>query len=294
MLADRRSWSVDLMGLAISRRHGRRHRSPAACSRPSTDDGHLVRRHADRPLRHLRPVGLRRLHQRPRQRRRSSSSAPSTARSAGRPRSSSPASAAGSASTAGWSSRPTCRTSPTTRSSRRSTRHAQPPADPMDELRELTALLPAAARATSGSPPASASPASPSSTASPCVAVSFGDGLEIDLLGLARMALPRPQAALVSIELALLARFSTSEGVFMIQAAAHRQLVAALPEDVRLTGGFALRDLVEGPARRPVRADHRRLPPGLPPRRLPGRAAARAGVAGQRRHRDQGRVATSR
>ena len=40
----------------------------------------------------------------------------------------------------------------------------------------------------------------------------------IDLLGLARMALPRPQAALVSIELGLLARFSTSEGVLWVQA----------------------------------------------------------------------------
>ena len=39
----------------------------------------------------------------------------------------------------------------------------------------------------------------------------------IDLLGLARMALPRPQVALVSIELALLARFSSSEGVLWVQ-----------------------------------------------------------------------------
>lgn len=78
------------------------------------------------------------------------------------------------------------------------------------------------------------------------IAVSFGEGLEINLLGLARMALPRPQAALVSIELALRARFSTVEGVFMIQA----QLTEnswLLYEDVRLTGGFAFAIWWKGP-----------------------------------------------
>ena len=58
------------------------------------------------------------------------------------------------------------------------------------------------------------------------------------LLGLARMALPRPQVALVSIELALLVRFSTKEGVIWVQA----QLTDnswLLHESVRLTGGFA-------------------------------------------------------
>jgi hypothetical protein len=70
------------------------------------------------------------------------------------------------------------------------------------------------------------------------LAVSIGDGLEVDLLGLARMALPRPEAALVSIELALLARFSTEDGLFLIKA----QLTDnswLLYSDVRLTGGFA-------------------------------------------------------
>jgi hypothetical protein len=78
------------------------------------------------------------------------------------------------------------------------------------------------------------------------VAVSFGQGLEINLLGLARMVLPRPQAALVSIELALRARFSTVEGVFMIQA----QLTDnswLLYEEVRLTGGFAFAIWWKGP-----------------------------------------------
>lgn len=78
------------------------------------------------------------------------------------------------------------------------------------------------------------------------VAVSFGNGLTIDLLGLARMALPRPQAAIVSIELALLVHFSTSEGVFLMKA----QLTDnswLLYRDVRLTGGFAFALWWKGP-----------------------------------------------
>ncbi len=78
------------------------------------------------------------------------------------------------------------------------------------------------------------------------VSVAFGQGLEITLFGLARMALPRPGAALVSIELGLLARFSTIEGVFLIQA----QLTDnswLLYEDVRLTGGFAFAVWWKGP-----------------------------------------------
>ena len=70
------------------------------------------------------------------------------------------------------------------------------------------------------------------------VAVKIGDGLDISLLGLARMALPRPQVALVSIELALMVRFSSSEGVLWVQG----QLTDnswLLYQDVKLTGGFA-------------------------------------------------------
>ena len=70
------------------------------------------------------------------------------------------------------------------------------------------------------------------------VSVSFGNGLEINLFGLARLALPRPQAALVSIELGLLARFSTAEGLFLIQAQLTDNSWLLYPE-VRLTGGFA-------------------------------------------------------
>lgn len=70
------------------------------------------------------------------------------------------------------------------------------------------------------------------------LAVQVGDGLDINLMGLARMALPRPQAALVSIELALLVRFSSSEGVIWVQAQLTDNSWLLYP-DVRLTGGFA-------------------------------------------------------
>lgn len=80
------------------------------------------------------------------------------------------------------------------------------------------------------------------------VAVEVGDGVEIAILGLARMALPRPQFALVSIELGLVARFSTKEGVLWVQA----QLTDnswVLYKDVRLTGGFAYVTWFGGPNR---------------------------------------------
>ena len=70
------------------------------------------------------------------------------------------------------------------------------------------------------------------------VAVEIGDGLDISLLGLARMALPRPQVALVSIEIALLVRFSSSEGVLWVQGQLTDNSWLLYP-DVRLTGGFA-------------------------------------------------------
>jgi large repetitive protein len=70
------------------------------------------------------------------------------------------------------------------------------------------------------------------------VAVQIGDGLDINLLGLARMALPRPQVALVSIELALLVRFSSSEGVLWVQGQLTDNSWLLYP-DVKITGGFA-------------------------------------------------------
>jgi hypothetical protein len=78
------------------------------------------------------------------------------------------------------------------------------------------------------------------------ISVKIGDGFELALLGLARMALPRPQVALVSIELGLIARFSTKEGVIWVQA----QLTEnswLLHESVRLTGGFAFVSWFDGP-----------------------------------------------
>lgn len=70
------------------------------------------------------------------------------------------------------------------------------------------------------------------------VGVQIGDGLDINLLGLARMALPRPQVALVSIELALLVRFSSSEGVLWVQGQLTDNSWLLYP-DIKLTGGFA-------------------------------------------------------
>ena len=78
------------------------------------------------------------------------------------------------------------------------------------------------------------------------VTVAFGDGLEITLLGLARAELPAPVLKLVSIELALLARFSTKEGSLLVQA----QLTEnswLLTESVRLTGGFGFATWWKGP-----------------------------------------------
>ncbi len=78
------------------------------------------------------------------------------------------------------------------------------------------------------------------------VAVSFGEGFELTLLGLARLALPRPQMRLVSIELGLLVRFSTRDGVMWIQAELTENSWL-LHESVRLTGGFAFVTWFSGP-----------------------------------------------
>ncbi len=80
------------------------------------------------------------------------------------------------------------------------------------------------------------------------VAISVGDGFELALLGLARMALPRPQFALVSIELGLICRFSTREGVMWIQAQLTDNSWLLFPE-IRLTGGFAFVTWYKGPNR---------------------------------------------
>ena len=80
------------------------------------------------------------------------------------------------------------------------------------------------------------------------IAIQIGNGFELSLLGLARMALPRPQAALVSIELALIARFSTREGIILVQGQLTDNSWLLLRE-VRLTGGFAFAAWFAGPNR---------------------------------------------
>jgi hypothetical protein len=80
------------------------------------------------------------------------------------------------------------------------------------------------------------------------IAIQIGGGFELSLLGLARMALPRPEAALVSIELALVARFSTREGIILVQGQLTDNSWLLLPE-MRLTGGFAFASWFAGPNR---------------------------------------------
>jgi large repetitive protein len=122
---------------------------------------------------------------------------------------------------------------------------ASPPADPMAELRKLNVYFPPQrgmfwfAAGISFTSFALVDGVA-------VVAVTFGNGLDINLLGLARLALPRPQAALVSIELGLLARFSTSEGLFIIRAGLTANSWLLYPE-VRLTGGFAFATWWKGP-----------------------------------------------
>ena len=68
--------------------------------------------------------------------------------------------------------------------------------------------------------------------------VALDNGVDVGLLGVARMALPTDDAAIVSIELALKVRFSTAEGLFSVQA----QLTDnswLISHDCQLTGGFA-------------------------------------------------------
>ena len=97
------------------------------------------------------------------------------------------------------------------------------------------------------------------------------------LLGLARMALPRPQVALVSVELGLLARVSSKDGVVLVQAQLTDNSWLLFPA-VRLTGGFAFATWFAG-LNGASSCSRSAVPPGLPARRLPSRAAPRAGVA---------------
>lgn len=122
---------------------------------------------------------------------------------------------------------------------------AKPPANPMDELHALAAYFPHRMGNFWFAAGVSFTCFSLIDGVA-VVAVSFGNGLDIDLLGLARMALPRPQAAIVSIELALLVHFSTEEGVFLMKAQLTDNSWLLYP-DVRLTGGFAMALWWKGP-----------------------------------------------
>jgi hypothetical protein len=70
------------------------------------------------------------------------------------------------------------------------------------------------------------------------LALSVGDGFQLALIGIGRLGLPTPYAPLVQVELAMQARFSTKEGLLIVQAQlTHNSWI--LTPDCRLTGGFA-------------------------------------------------------
>lgn len=114
---------------------------------------------------------------------------------------------------------------------------AATPAEPMQQLRELGAYFPMS-RGTFWFAAGLSFNSFALVDGIAVVGVQIGDGLDINLLGLARMALPRPQVALVSIELALLARFSSTEGVLWVQGQLTDNSWLLYP-DIKLTGGFA-------------------------------------------------------
>lgn len=71
------------------------------------------------------------------------------------------------------------------------------------------------------------------------VSVALDNGLDIEILGVSRMALPTEDVALISVELALRVRFDTAEQILSVQA----QLTDnsyLFSKDCQLTGGFAL------------------------------------------------------
>ena len=70
------------------------------------------------------------------------------------------------------------------------------------------------------------------------VYVALDNGVEIGVIGVARMALPTDDTALVSVELALKVRYSSAEGVLSIQAQLTDNSYLLAP-DCQLTGGFA-------------------------------------------------------
>ena len=121
--------------------------------------------------------------------------------------------------------------------------------------------------------------------------VALDRGIEIGVLGVSRAEIPSPQVALASVELALKARFSTTEGVLSVQAQLTDNswlLSRELPADRRLR-------LLPVVPPRPVRPHARRLSPRLrQARRVPGGAATRVPLGGRGRHHRQGRGLLSR
>lgn len=71
------------------------------------------------------------------------------------------------------------------------------------------------------------------------VSIAIDRGLDIEILGVSRMALPTESAALISIELALRARFNTAEQLLSVQAQLTDNCYL-FSRDCQLTGGFAL------------------------------------------------------
>ena len=71
------------------------------------------------------------------------------------------------------------------------------------------------------------------------LAVAMDRGLEVSLLGLMQLALPDAEAAIVSLELALVAKYSTVDQILSVRAGltGNSWLIS---RDCRLTGGFAL------------------------------------------------------
>jgi hypothetical protein len=70
------------------------------------------------------------------------------------------------------------------------------------------------------------------------VVVALDRGFEIDIIGVSRMALPTQDLAIASVELALIARYNSQEGVLSVQAQLTDNSYLFDP-DCQLTGGFA-------------------------------------------------------
>ncbi len=277
------SWEIDLAGLAVSADMSGVTLAGGLLKTVSATGDVEYLGHAARPLRRVRHHRLRRLRRGHRQRRHVRRilrhSAPSTGRSAARRRSSSPASAAASASTA------RC-VVPTDLSQFgeypliKALDPAAAPGDPMERAARRSASTSRRSRARSGSPPG-------------CRFTSFVTRRRHRRGGRRVRRRPRDQPARPRPAWRCRGRrwrsSSIELGAAWCGSRPRRACSGCRPSSpttrgcstrtVRLTGGFAYVHLVQGPQRRPVRAHDRRLPPRLPPRRLPGGAAARPRVA---------------